>query len=103
MLDAMDAAERVVRNLTVETFVETDAEFAALCYYILIVSEASRHIADDRRASFPAIPWRDIADTGNFVRHVYFRVNRERVWNIYDVHFPRLRPVVEKMIAEFAD
>jgi len=34
-----------------------------------IISEASRRLPDDMKASQPHIPWRDIAAIGNHLRH----------------------------------
>ena len=38
---------------------------------IEIISEASRHIPDDMKATAPEIPWRQIAGIGNVLRHDY--------------------------------
>lgn len=82
-----------------ETFAEAETLFAALCYYVMVISEASRHLSDDRKAAYPNLPWRQIADTSNLIRHVSFKIDAERLWNIYDQHLPRLRLVVAEMIA----
>lgn len=100
IIEAMDKAENAVGGLTFEIFQEVDTLFAALCHYVLVVSEASRHISEERKLAFPDIQWRDIADTGNFIRHVYFKVSAARLWNIYDKEFPKLRPIIEQMIRE---
>jgi uncharacterized protein with HEPN domain len=47
-----------------------------------IISEASRHIPDDVKALHPEIPWRQVADIGNRVRHAYHAVDSEIVWAI---------------------
>jgi len=39
-----------------------------------IISEASRRLSPDARAAEPEIPWRQIADIGNVLRHEYHRV-----------------------------
>jgi uncharacterized protein with HEPN domain len=100
IIEAMDKAENAVRGFSLDTFAEVDTLFAALCHYVLIVSEASRHIPTEKKAAFPEIEWRDIADTGNFIRHVYFKVSPARIWNTCQNEFPKQRPVIERMIAE---
>jgi uncharacterized protein with HEPN domain len=42
-----------------------------------------------------------IIGIGNVLRHEYQHLDDKRLWEILDVHLPRLRPVVIKMIAEF--
>lgn len=42
-----------------------------------IISEASRRIADELKATEPDIPWRDIAGIGNILRQDYGAVRPE--------------------------
>jgi uncharacterized protein with HEPN domain len=56
---------------------------AAFERFVEIISEASRHIPDDLTATEPTIPWRQIADTGNHIRHGYERTNSRILWDIY--------------------
>ncbi|HSZ75408.1 MAG TPA: HepT-like ribonuclease domain-containing protein [Rhizomicrobium sp.] len=46
-----------------------------------IVSEASRHIPQETKAKAPEIPWREIADFGNVLRHGYEGVNDPILWS----------------------
>lgn len=103
ILDAISDTEDAVGGLSFETFVEVGPLIAALCHYILVISEASRHISEERKAQFPDIGWRQVADIGNLVRHVYFKVDPERIWNIYKNDMPRLRAAVLRMIEDFPD
>ena len=48
-----------------------------------------------------AAPWSAIIGIGNVLRHEYQHIDDKRLWEILDVHLPRLRPVIAKMIAEF--
>ena len=48
---------------------------AALERFLEIISEASRYIPEDRRASHADVPWRSIADLGNRLRHVYDNID----------------------------
>ncbi len=50
-------------------------ERAAFERFIEIISEASRHIPDELKALHSEIPWQDIANTGNFLRHTYDRLD----------------------------
>lgn len=47
-----------------------------------IISEASRHLPDEYKASRPEIPWRQIAAIGNLLRHEYQRTDSLTVWNM---------------------
>jgi uncharacterized protein with HEPN domain len=47
-----------------------------------IISEASRSLPDDLKALSPDLPWRQIADLGNLLRHEYQRVEPRIIWTI---------------------
>ncbi len=73
LLDVLDAIDKA-RTAVGSRFATERA--------IEIISEASRHIPDDLKATAPDIPWRDVADIGNFLRHVYERTDPKIVWTV---------------------
>jgi len=66
---------------------------------IEIISEASRHIDPALRAAHPEVPWRRVADTGNWLRHGYDKVEPPLILSIVVDHFPALRAAVSAMLA----
>jgi uncharacterized protein with HEPN domain len=56
---------------------------AAFERFVEIISEASRHIPPETRAEFPQIPWVDVANIGNRIRHGYDSVDERILWDIY--------------------
>lgn len=48
-----------------------------------IVSESCRHLPQALKDTEPHIPWRQIADLGNVLRHAYRKVDHEDLWGIY--------------------
>ena len=47
-----------------------------------IISEASRSLPPELQRIRPEIPWRQVADFGNVLRHTYHLVNANIVWRI---------------------
>ncbi|MEJ2625198.1 MAG: DUF86 domain-containing protein [Pseudolabrys sp.] len=72
---------------------------AALERFLEILSEASRHIPEEWKTEFTDIPWRQVADLGNFIRHAYYKIDLEILWSIYENDLHSLELVAEKMIA----
>jgi uncharacterized protein with HEPN domain len=62
-----------------------------------IISEASRHLPNDWKAAHPAIPWRQVADIGNRIRHTYHAVDSQIVWAILETELPTLKRAIEAM------
>jgi uncharacterized protein with HEPN domain len=46
------------------------------------ISEAARHIPEDRKAGHPQITWRNVADIGNVLRHGYRIVDQRIIWDM---------------------
>jgi uncharacterized protein with HEPN domain len=62
------------------------------------ISEASRHLPDALKARHPTLPWRQIAQTGNILRHTYRRVDHAMVWEIVELDLPPLRKAIHEML-----
>jgi uncharacterized protein with HEPN domain len=76
---------------------DEDAQ-AAFERYLERLSEASRHIPTEWTVEFPQIPWRQIADLGNFLRHGYDKVDLGVLWAIYENDLDALEPVVDQLL-----
>jgi len=82
--DYQSFAEDRVLRLAVERAIE-------------IISEATRHIPGQQRASFPDIPWRNIMAIGNKLRHEYQRIDPDIIWDIATNHLHGLLTATEKI------
>ncbi len=81
MLDHIQFAREAAAHLTLEQFREQRLNRLATERSIGIISEASRQIGKDLKATAPAIPWPRIAGIGNVLRHDYRAVAPEVIWN----------------------
>ena len=71
---------------------------AAFERFLEIISEATRHIPIALKEFRPEIPWRRIADLGNWLRHVYDRVDGPLLWAIYTDDLDPLDDAVRYLI-----
>lgn len=62
------------------------------------ISEASRRLPDELKATQPQIPWRRVADMGNVLRHEYHDIADTEIWRIARTELPLLRDAVRAMI-----
>jgi uncharacterized protein with HEPN domain len=65
-----------------------------------VISEASRHIPEEVKASEPDIPWQRMADFGNRVRHAYHDVDIDVVWKIVRHDIRPLKIFITLVIAD---
>lgn len=63
-----------------------------------IISEASRHLDPDLIAVHPEVPWRRVADIGNWLRHAYEQVDPALILAVVTDHFPALAAAVAAML-----
>ena len=56
-----------------------------------IISETSRQLPDELKARHPEIPWRQVADIGNILRHEYQRVDTRIIWKAVKGDLPPLK------------
>lgn len=71
---------------------------AAFERFLEILSEASRHVPDEWKREHGAVPWRQVADLGNHLRHAYHRTDAEALWSIYEDDLDPLEKVVDVML-----
>ena len=62
------------------------------------LSEATRHIPAKLTAAESDIPWRQVADLGNVLRHRYHSVLDDQIWVIVERDLHPLRASVERMM-----
>jgi uncharacterized protein with HEPN domain len=95
MVEAIERIRGVLRDTPLEAF-ETDWQKQWLVERgVLIVSEASRHLADELKARHPEIPWTKVAGIGNVLRHSYENVAAPIMWKLVQVDLPILQEVCQ--------
>lgn len=101
IMDVREALERVVAYRTLVHADEPTGQdgvlLDAILYNLVILGEAVRCLPETFRGSEPAVPWRDIIGFRNLAAHEYFRVEAQRVWEIVDLHIPRLEEAITRM------
>ncbi len=100
MMDAITALERSVTEKTLDDTLGDDILRAATERRIEIVSEASRHLPEALKERHPEIPWRQVANIGNILRHGYEIVDHEILWNAATRELAPLKNAVEAMLTE---
>lgn len=72
---------------------------AAFERFLEIASEASRHLPESLTVQHPEVPWRQVADLGNVLRHTYHKADARTLWDIYEIQLDVLETAVKAMLA----
>jgi uncharacterized protein with HEPN domain len=71
---------------------------AAFERFLEVISEASRHIPEGEKAQHDHVPWRQIADMGNHLRHAYHQVDPGILWDVYAHELDQVDEAVQAML-----
>jgi uncharacterized protein with HEPN domain len=82
ILEAIEGIQRATHGRSFEGFKQDWTVRLAVQRAIEIISEASKAIPAEMKATQPEIPWDKIRASGNILRHEYFRVADEVVWGV---------------------
>lgn len=82
MIDHIDYVIGKTKALSIEPFQDDRDIRQSVERSLEIISEASRRLPADITSRKPEIPWRQVADFGNVLRHSYFAINIDIVWSI---------------------
>jgi uncharacterized protein len=99
MIDHIDYVLEKRKNRTFDDL-RTDRDFRyAIERSLEIISEASRHLPEQGKALEADIPWRQVADFGNVLRHTYFDMRLDTVWRIVMEELDPLRDALVRLRA----
>lgn len=71
--------------------------YNAVLFSLVKITEAVRQLPEALKDSRPDLPWKDIARTGNLLRHNYFRIDRSIIADIVQNDLPALEQAVLKL------
>lgn len=97
METAIDGIEASIRGLTLEAFKANWVVRHAVQRGLEIISEASRNLPPELTDPFPLVPWRQVRDIGNVLRHGYHGVDDGLIWLIASHQLQTLRHAIDGM------
>ncbi|WP_375414351.1 DUF86 domain-containing protein [uncultured Bradyrhizobium sp.] len=95
ILEAIAEIESTLAGKTREQFLSERPIRLITERLLEIVCEASRKLPDDIKQLDPGIPWREIIDFGNLLRHAYHSTKADTVWDIVQNDLPALKAFAE--------
>ena len=98
VLAEIELLHGIAGRMTLQSFKADSIAKHAAAYAIQIISEAVRNLPDDWLADYPTEPWAQIKGIGNRIRHEYFRLDDEILWQVITQDSHALKTVMEAML-----
>lgn len=102
MLEAINGIQAAVAGKTLDDYRNDWVLKHAVQRGIEIISEASRILPDNVKASRPEIPWPQVRTIGNVLRHEYHGLSDKIIWGVVD-ELPPLKIAIEILSEHFSD
>ena len=102
ILEAVATIEADTEGLDVNRFAAARRIRPLVERNVEIISEASRRPPDEAAAAKPDIPWREIAEIGNILRHDYGIVRSDILWGICAHRLSALKEAMERLRGRFS-
>ncbi|MDX2348675.1 MAG: DUF86 domain-containing protein [Nitrospirota bacterium] len=100
--DILEAARLIisyVQDTTEAAFCADMQKQDAVIRRIEIIGEATAHLTEETRNSFPQLSFRRMRGMRNIVAHDYGNVDPKIIWEVATIHVPEVCSVVEKFFA----
>ena len=97
ILDSIAGIDRVASEARARGEKPSPENWRAIERWLEIISEASRHVPDEMKVQESDIPWRQVADLGNVIRHNYDRVDVATLNEIVEDSLPPLKAAAERL------
>jgi uncharacterized protein with HEPN domain len=90
MLEAAEDALRFAVGRSREQLDEDRMLLRALLQCIEVIGEAASRTTPEGRDRIPALPWREMTKMRNILAHVYWGIDKERIWETVRDDLPAL-------------
>ncbi len=99
MLDAASKAVEFTTGKTAKDFEQDEMLNLSVVRLIEILGEAASGVSNELQELHPEIPWLELRGTRNRLRHGYFYIYNDIIWQIATSNLPELVSNVEKILS----
>ena len=98
ILDEIEFIQKIVANLTYESFIESEVYTRAFSRSIEIIGEAVKNLSQSFRDENSDIDWKKISGMRDKVIHQYFSVDYDLIWDAVKNKFPAIKQRIKNIL-----
>jgi uncharacterized protein with HEPN domain len=98
--DILQTIARIEQKTAGKSFAEFESDWELRFIVeraIEIISEATRRLPAELKATQPEIEWPSIAGIGSVLRHEYHTISNKVIWDVVEADLPLLKAAIEQI------
>ena len=100
MLRSLARIQTLTSGMSYDDFAKDLTKQEAVIRNLEIIGEASKHVPQAVRSTYPEVDWAGIAALRNILIHEYFGIDLEIVWDIIQNELPPLDAQINEIMSE---
>ena len=100
ILEAIERIEEYTSGMDFEDFDKNKMALDAVLRNLEIIGEAKSQINNEIKEKYKEVPWKDIQDFRIVVAHHYWKINKERIWDIVENKLNTLNKQIDSIISK---
>lgn len=98
ILEAISRIQEYVGSMDYEELSKKNITLDAVMRNMEIIGEAATQLPEETKDKYREVPWREIQDFRIVVAHHYWKVNKQRIWDIIENKLTPLKEQVEEIL-----
>lgn len=104
LLDIVDSITLIFEYVTDwDDFVQSIKDQDAVIRRLTIIGEATKRLSIEFRASYPHVPWKDMAGLRDVIVHEYDEIDLARLKPVIEIELPKVLQDLQRLLPPFPE
>ncbi len=102
MCERMEQLNKILSGRNKQDLIEDMTLQFAVLHLLETIGEASMHLSDGAKKSYPKVFWGQVRGLRNRIAHEYFEINLQIIWDSAKKNIPQLQKTVQRLLKRFS-